>query len=485
MSQDSVRTYGGWRERRGFGVAGLDGRGTAAAITATVVVLIVGMFSTTGLLILAPALAVVGVTRWARWRGEPLADTAARHLAFRRARRRGWSAHRAGLGRPTGAEWTLPGPLSGTVLLSAVDESAHPWAVVWDRRTGCLTGTWLVAPTSTWLVDPDQAETWVAAWHAWLAGLGYAPTVRHVTVTVETTPASPTALAGALGPRLDPTAPTAARTLISDLLNQAPAAAAAVATRVSVTIDPTRAPAPLGELAEQVAEFSRMLTGLASALAGCGVTVLRRATLTDTITWVRCAFDPATTDALAGDCPPDAGWADARPVAADEAWDHYRTDSGHAISYGWDEAPRQAVPADVLTRLIAPGRWRKRITLVLTPTPAAAAARELDLQAQAAVFRAQLKAKTGREETARDLADRDRAHQAAAEEARGAGLVTAQAYATITVTDPDDLSAAAAYLEHRAEQSRIRMRRLYGSQAAGFATGLSVGITPELVRSRR
>lgn len=485
MSQPTVRTYGGWRERRGFGVAGLDGRGTAAGITAMVVVLVVGMFSTTGLLLLAPILAGLGAARFARWRGEPLAEVARRHLAFRRARRRGWTAHRAGLGRPAGAEWTLPGPLAGTVLLAAVDESAHPWAVVHDRRTGCLTGTWLVDPTSTWLVDPDQADTWVTAWHTWLAGLGYAPTLRHVTVTVETTPASPTALATALRPRLDPHAPTAARQLITDLLDQAPAAAATVQTRVSVTIDPRRAPTPAGELAEQVAEFSRLLTGLATSLAGCGLTVARRATLTDTISWVRAAFDPAASHALAAGVPDDTGWADARPVAADEAWDHYRADSGQSISYGWDEAPRQAVPADVLTRLIAPGRWRKRITLVLTPTPAAAAARELDLQAQAAVFRAQLKAKSGRDETARDLADRERARTAAAEEARGAGLVTVQAYATVTVLDAAELPAAAADLEHRAEAARIRLRRLYGSQAAGFATGLSTGITPELLRSPR
>lgn len=485
MSQESIRTYGGWREPRGFGVAGLDGRGTAGAIAAAVTVLVVGMFSTIGLLILTPVLLIVGVAKWARWRGEPLADTAARHLAFRRARRRGWSAHRAGLGRPAGAEWTLPGPLATTALLTALDESARPWAVVWDRRTGCLTGTWLVAPTSTWLVDPEQAETWVSAWHAWLAGLGYAPALRHVTVTIETTPASPTALAGALQPRLEPAAPAAARQLIEDLLDQAPAAAASVQTRVSVTIDPSRSHAPLGDLTEQVAEFSRMLTGLATALGGCGLTVLRRAGLADTIGWVRAAFDPAASHALAAGIPGAAAWADARPMAADEAWDHYRSDSGHSISYGWDEAPRQAVPADVLTRLIAPGRWPKRVTLVLTPTPAAAAARELDLQAQAAVFRGQLKAKSGRDETARDLADRERARQAAAEEARGAGLVTVQAYATVTALNPGDLPAAAADLEHRAEQSRIRLRRLYGSQAAGFATGLSVGVTPELLRGRR
>lgn len=213
MTGDQLRTYGGWRERRGFGVAGLDGRGTATALGGAVLVLVVGMVSTTGLLILAPALALTGAMLVARWRGESMLDTAARHAAFRRARRRGWTAHRTGLGRPPGAEWTLPGPLAGTVLLAAVDESARPWAVVWDRRTGCLTGTWLVDATSAWLVDPDQADTWVATWHTWLASLGYAPTVRHVTVTIETTPASPTALAAAVTPRLDPTAPTAARDL--------------------------------------------------------------------------------------------------------------------------------------------------------------------------------------------------------------------------------------------------------------------------------
>ena len=40
-------------------------------------------------------------------------------------------------------------------------------------------------------------------------------------------------------------------------------------------------------------------------------------------------------------------------------------------------------------------------------------------------------------------------------------------------------------IEHRAEESRIRLRRLYGSQAVGFAVGLSCGITPEQARGRR
>jgi len=122
--------------------------------------------------------------------------------------------------------------------------------------------------------------------------------------------------------------------------------------------------------------------------------------------------------------------------------------------------------------------------MLYTPTPAAAAARELDLQAQAATFRSQIKARTGRDETARDVADRARAMQAAAEEAAGAGLVTMALYVTVTVADAADLPRAVADTEARADEGRIRLRRLYGGQAVGFATGLSAGVNPAVLQGR-
>jgi hypothetical protein len=198
---------------------------------------------------------------------------------------------------------------------------------------------------------------------------------------------------------------------------------------------------------------------------------------------VRGAYDPSSRDALSVSRG-GLTWADARPQAAQEHWDHFQSDSGTSVSWGWDEAPRQAVPATVLANLIAPGPHAKRVTIIFTPSPAAAAARELDLQAQAAVFRSQLRAKTGRDESARDAADRARAMQAAAEEARGAGLVSMCLYATVTVTDPSALSRAVADTEARAEEARIRLRRLYAGQAVGFAAGLSVGVNPADLQGR-
>ena len=60
--------------------------------------------------------------------------------------------------------------------------------------------------------------------------------------------------------------------------------------------------------------------------------------------------------------------------------------------------------------------------------------------------------------------------------APGVGRFTA--YVTTTVTDPDQLAAAVADLEQRAGQAKLRLRRLRGSQAAGFAAALGVGINP-------
>jgi hypothetical protein len=52
---------------------------------------------------------------------------------------------------------------------------------------------------------------------------------------------------------------------------------------------------------------------------------------------------------------------------------------------------------------------------------------------------------------------------------------------TVTVTDPAQLARATADTEAAAESSKIRLQRLYRSQAAGFTATLPCGIClPEL-----
>jgi hypothetical protein len=201
---------------------------------------------------------------------------------------------------------------------------------------------------------------------------------------------------------------------------------------------------------------------------------------------VRTAFDPAARGevlriaarARAGGDPEPLGWADAGPVGAQEFADHYRHDSGVSVTWAWHEAPRQPVTADILARLLAPGPYPKRVTLQYRPFPAAAAARVLEAEVNAAAFRAHYRHRTGRDETARDSHDQARARQAAAEEAAGAGVCLISLFVTVTVAGEDDLAHAVAWTEASAESSKIRLRRMTYSQAAGFAATLPCGICP-------
>jgi hypothetical protein len=111
------------------------------------------------------------------------------------------------------------------------------------------------------------------------------------------------------------------------------------------------------------------------------------------------------------------------------------------------------------------------------------ATRGLEAEVNAATFRALYRHRTGRDETARDSYDQARARQAAAEEASGAGVGLISMYVTVTVATDGDLPRAAAETEAAAESSRIRLRRMTYSQAAGWAATLPVGVCPaELAR---
>jgi hypothetical protein len=482
---EEVRQYGGWRERRSFGLMGFSGVQTTVMMGLVIAVLIAGTFSTTLMMAAVPALVITGGLMLARIHGEPLIDVVMRRVSWWWAKRRGWTDYRAGrAGEPTGTMGgQMPGPLAPTVLLESIDERNQPWGVLWHRRTGYLTACIDVVSTTTWLVDGKTAENFIDRWHGWLAKLGYARSVVSVAVTVESNPAPPAALQAEVYSRLDPTAPASSRQVMIDLVENAPTASAEVHTTVAITIDPSRATIKLEHLEEQIADFSRMLTGMESGLSACGVSVAGRLD-TDTIAArVRAGFDPA----LRNETESATGWtwADARPTAMREEWDRLRHDSGWSVSYAWDEAPRQNVMSDCLARLMSPTLYNKRVTMLFTPTPATVAARQLENEVQTTHFKATMRRKQGRDESAREQSDRELAQKASWEEARGAGLVDIQMFATVTVTDEDDLKAACADLEARSEESRIRMRRVYGSQLAGFMATLCVGINPNVLRKGR
>jgi len=485
-----VRTYGGWRLTRGMGLFGSGPFGTLVVLSCVVVPLLIASVDLGAALVSLPPAAIAAALVLARVNGTSVGRLAQRRARWTWGSSRGYATHRAGTVAEHPSAWQLPGVLASTELLTANDGRGVPFGVVRDRRSGYLTATLRCAASSTWLVDSDDADGWVANWHAWLASLGYLPMLKWVAVTVDTSPAPGSALRHTVLPQIHPTAPADVRALMHALVERSPGTAADIETRVSITFDPAASHLQLRDVADQAAEVSRQLTGLESALASCGVTVLGRAGAPQLAATVRAAFDPVSRGEIAqrmggGDGGDDLLlWGDSGPVAADEAWDSYRHDSGLSVTWAWREAPRQQVTSGVLTRLLSPGRHSRRVTLLYRPLSAGDAARVLEGQVNAAAFRDAYRRAQKRDETARDAADRDRARQAAQEEAEGAGVVLISLYVTATVTTDADLAEAVSDVEARADQSKIQLRRLYGSQSAGFATTLPVGFSPTYVAGR-
>ena len=473
---EAVRTYGGWRRSRGIGLGGLTAAQSLILLVALVLPLVVfSLRPLAGLVLAAPALAVAGLAA-SRRDGVYLTEILAARWAWWRARRAGETSYRGTAEHPRA--WQLPGLLAPLRLLSVHDGTGAAYGLVWNRRTGLLTGTLRVAATGSLLAERAEADTWVANWGAWLADLGNKPAVAWVAVTVATSPDPGSTVRSYVLPRLSASAPAAAAEVVKELAAHATARVAQVETTVSVTIDPARAASHPSTLPDAVGEAGVLLDDLAASLAGCGVTVLGRADAGWLTGTVRAAYDPqAAAEGL--------DWTEAGPMAAEEEWDRYRHDGGTSVSWSLREAPRQQVTSDVLARLVAPGNWPRRVTLLYRAYPAATAAGIAEREINAAHYRELIRQMRKRDPSARDTEDAERARRSAAEEATGAGIGLVSLYVTTTVTETAELRLAVADVEEqRAGAARLRLRRMYGAQAVGFATTLPLGVYPPHAATR-
>ena len=486
------RLYGNWRAERGWGLGSLSPAATVTVFVAVLAPLLALSFAPLVALPLAVVGAVVLAGLLVRVGGISLADVVTRVVRFHRARAAGWTELSAGVltEHPRAAD--LPGVLAPVVPLDVEDGRGSRHALLWNRRTGSLSAVLRCSPVGLELADTAQADQWVANWGGLLADLGHHPLVRHLSVTVDTAPSGGHTTRDHVIGHTDPTAPPLARRVLDELIAQTPATAADVDARLTLCLDPQRATPKPADLLAAAVEVGRWLPGIETALGGCGIAVRERASTTWLIGRLRLAFDPhartdlnTDLDTAAQQRPELARWADAGPVAARELWDRYQHDGAVSVSWALREAPRQAVGHTVLAPLLAPGPFPRRVTWLYHPYPADQAAAKVESEVTAGQVRRAWARRTRRDETQRDRDDRDRALQSAREEAHGAGVGRFTLYVTTTVTHTDQLDAAVADVEQRAGAAKLRLRRLRGSQAAGFAAALGVGVDPvELLTHR-
>jgi hypothetical protein len=494
-----ARTYGGWREPRGWGLGTLTGAQSARVGG----VLLVAFFMFPlgiGVGVLALGVAVVFIAATVvPFDNLTVSARITRGVRSIFARSTGSSTFISGALTRHERKHDLPGLLAPLVPLTTDDGRGGKQVLLWHRITGHLTAILRVSPIGISLADARDTDRWVASYGSWLADLGYKPMVSSVAVTVDTAPTGGTTVADYVTGRIDPTSAPLARQILGELVAATPTAASDVTTSVSVTFDPKKAsPAP-ADLLAATAEVTRWLPGIESKLGSCGTSVLGRASTGWLIRRLRTAFDPAargeasrgeaarttTGQGRDGEATDVLRWEDGGPVVAEDDWDHYRHDTGFSVSWALDEAPRQEVTSRVLVPLMSPGVFPRRVTLLYRPFSAGDAAKLVEREIGGQSLRREWSKKTKRDETQRDRDDANRARQAAQEEAQGAGLGLFTVWVTTTVTDKAMLPAAIADVEERAGQSKLRLRQCRGAQAAGFAASLGVGIDPSVIARLR
>jgi hypothetical protein len=492
------RTYGNWRRPSSPGLFGLGQAGTIALFAAICLAVLAAVFS--GL----PAAVVVSVfgaamlvpIAWRDRHHRTLWQRALTRVGWRWSQAAGANVYRSGPLTTVG-KCALPGLAAAAELIEATDSHGQPYALISHPRVAHLTAVIGVEPEGVRNVDPETVDAWVAHWGAWLAVLGEDADIVGASVTVEAAPGTGLRLRRevegqmvTVAPRSagDPysappgtwfTAPPLAQKVLNEVVDSYPAGSAEISARVAITWarGHQEGRRKARSVAEMAVEVGHRLPGLVSMLRMTGAGDARALTAPEIAGVVRAAFDPDAAAEIesVGLFEANIAWDNAGPVAADEAWDHYRHDGATSMSWEMTTAPRSAVHATSLLRLLDPhpAIKRKRVTMLYRPYSASAAAEVVDADVAAARFNA---GGNRRGVTARGTVDMEAARLAAQEEAQGAGLTRFGMVVTVTTGVGDELGPIATAVQHIASASRIVLRPTYGQQANYFAASLPLGV---------
>jgi hypothetical protein len=164
-----------------------------------------------------------------------------------------------------------------------------------------------------------------------------------------------------------------------------------------------------------------------------------------------------------GEAPANAG-----PIAAQEGWDHYRTDSALHTTYWIAQWPRIDVGPAFLQPLLMQTPILRSIAVAMEPIPRSKSIRDVEAAVTADVADEQLRADKGFTPTARRRQQARSTRQREEELVHGHAELRLAGFVTVSAPDQDGLERARAEIEHAAQQAHIELVPLYGQQAHAF-----------------
>ncbi len=165
----------------------------------------------------------------------------------------------------------------------------------------------------------------------------------------------------------------------------------------------------------------------------------------------------------------DRAFAQAAPVATEEAWDHYRVDGALHATFWISAWPRVSVSPMFMDALLADSGTVRTVAVTFEPVPPERSVREVEAAITRDRADSELRRRFGQSETARQRQAQESAARREAELAAGHGEVRFAGFVTVTGRDSGDLRRACAEVHRHAARARLELRRLYGQQAEAFA----------------
>jgi hypothetical protein len=192
---------------------------------------------------------------------------------------------------------------------------------------------------------------------------------------------------------------------------------------------------------------------------------------------LRDAYDPfgkAGRDRLAVADPTREGVEPALmgPMAAEESWSHYRTDSAWHTTWWISSWPRSEVGPMFMVPLLMGSGSMRRVAVTIEPVRYSQAMRRAEAAQTAEVADEMQRNRQGYITTARTRRRADSVSRREEELADGHALVRVAGWVTAYRQGDEELERAIGTTEHAAALARLGLQRAYGEQAAAFRNTL-------------
>jgi hypothetical protein len=188
---------------------------------------------------------------------------------------------------------------------------------------------------------------------------------------------------------------------------------------------------------------------------------------------LRTAFDPyarAELAALEAADPERDGLAEANawPLGAREAWDHYRSDGALHATYWIGAWPRIDVSPMFMDALLGRSSAVRTVAVTFEPIPPERSTREVEAAVTRDRADRELRHRFGQSETARQRQAQDATMRRESELAAGHAEVRFSGFVTVSGRDAHDLRRASSEVLEHAARARLELHRMYGQQADAF-----------------